>query len=158
MSRLAILTIAALLAGCSNAPKEPTAAEAPKPAKKYPAPVDETMRFPAKNRVSVRIDPEHTLGKDLLPPGNVAEYKDGAVTWRLFLVKTASGEAAALLLFDLKSTFASFKFVPHFGGYYGLDGLTPVFAFQKGPYLAGVVGLLEKDADMIARDFAARLN
>jgi hypothetical protein len=43
------------------------------------------------------------------------------------------------------------------GGYFGMDGDRPVYIFQKGVFLAGFVGLPEKDADVLARQFAARL-
>jgi len=44
------------------------------------------------------------------------------------------------------------------GGYFGMDGAAPVYILQKGAFLAGFVGLPEKDADLLARQFAARLN
>ena len=69
-----------------------------------------------------------------------------------------SPEAAALLLFDFKSHLRDAKFLPHMGGYFGLDGAAPVYLFQKGAFLAGFVGLPEKQADPLARQFAARLN
>ena len=39
-----------------------------------------------------------------------------------------------------------------------LDGETPVFVFPKGKFVAGVVGLPHEEADLLAREFAARLN
>ena len=39
-----------------------------------------------------------------------------------------------------------------------MDGALPVYVFPKGAYLAGLVGLPEKDADLLARQFAARLD
>ena len=67
-------------------------------------------------------------------------------------------EAAALLLFDYKKRMENPKLIPHFGGYYGKDGDRMVFVFAKGSWVAGVAGLPEKDADLAARELAARLN
>ena len=39
-----------------------------------------------------------------------------------------------------------------------MDAATPVYLFQKGAFLAGFAGLPEKEADPLARQFAARLN
>ena len=100
----------------------------------------------------------HVLGKELLPGGNVARYKKGSKEYELFAVKTNSTSAAAVLLFDLKNTFASPKFIPHFGGFFGKDGDTDTFIFAKGMWLAGVRGLPEAEADAVAREFAARLD
>jgi hypothetical protein len=73
-------------------------------------------------------------------------------------LKTSGNEAAALLVFEFKGKLKDAKLIPHFGGYYGLDGEKKIFVFPKLAYLAGVVGLSEKDADGIARDFAARIH
>ncbi len=146
------LLLMAALAGCSAPPAAP-----PPPAAKV-RPADETNKFPAQDRVKVEIALEHVLDKANLPAGNVATYEAKGRQWQLFLIKAKSNEAAALLLFDYKGRLAHVKFVPHFGGYAGEDGGTPMFLFQKGPYLAGVAGLPEKDADTLARTFAARLS
>lgn len=154
-----VLAIAiAMLAACSS--RETSSQQQAPVAPPVPAerPTDETIRFPAKNRVSVRIEEPHVLGKGMLPGGNVAEYSAGGQAYRLFLVKARNSEAAAVMLFDLKSTLGAAKYLPSFGGYYGADGVTPVFVFQKGVFVAGIVGLIEKDADLIAREFAAHLN
>jgi hypothetical protein len=52
---------------------------------------------------------------------------------------------------------ADAKFLPSFGGYFGMDGETPWFVFVKGRYLAGVVGLPQEEADLVARELAARI-
>jgi hypothetical protein len=59
---------------------------------------------------------------------------------------------------DFKDRLEGAKFIATFGGYFGLDGQTPVFLFPIGSYLAGIVGLPQQEADQVARDFAARLN
>jgi predicted small lipoprotein YifL len=154
MRFLALATIALLAACGSSSEKAPAA----KPAAAKPKPPDLSRHFPQKDRGEVAIVGDNVMGSKVLPGGNVAEYKTGAKTWRLFLVQAKSAEAAAILLLDYKSTLKDPKYVPAFGAYFGADGQTPVFVLQKGVYLAGIAGLSEKDADPIAREFAARLN
>jgi len=101
---------------------------------------------------------DHILGKDFLPGGNVAEYRRKGKTYQQFLVHLKSPDAAALLLFDFKNHLRDAKFLPHMGGYFGMDGAAPVYVFPKGAFLAGIVGLPEKEADLLARQFAARLD
>lgn len=120
-------------------------------------PKDESSRFPAKDRVSTRIEENHVLGKGMLPGGNVAEYESGGRRYRIFLARAKNSEAAAVMLFDFKSSLGAAKYVPVFGGYFGTDGVTPVFVFQKGEFVAGIVGLPEKEADPIARELATKL-
>jgi hypothetical protein len=144
-----------VLSACSSPPKETTqnatVAEVVKP-------LDESRRFPLADQVSMKLVDDHILSKDFLPGGNVAEYKRKGKTYQQFLVHAKSPEAAALLLFDFKGHLRDAKFLPHMGGYFGIDGTTPVYILQKGAYLAGFVGLSEKDADLLARQFAARLD
>ena len=97
------------------------------------------------------------LGRDFLPGGNLAQYKRGNKTYQQFLIRAADANSAAILLLDLKNTLRDAKFIPHMGGAYGLDGETPVYCFQKGVFFAGFIGLPEKEADPLAREFAARL-
>lgn len=158
MRRIVIVSFALLsLVGCSpkeNAKKTDTA---PVPAVEKPA--DEPQRFPTKDQTGITLVDNHIFGKNLLPGGNVATYKTKKGTeYRLFLAKAKGNDKAAILLLDLKSTLSAPKFIPSFGGYYGMDDGKPTFIFQKGPYLAGIVGLKEADADKIAREFAARIN
>lgn len=122
-----------------------------------PTPPDESRRFPMAGQISMRVVNDHVLGKDFLPGGNVAEYRQAGKTYQQFLVHSATPEAAALLLFEHKSHLRDPKFLGHMGGYFGMDGDKPVYIFQKGPFLAGFLGLPEKDADVRARQFAARL-
>ncbi|HVP46488.1 MAG TPA: hypothetical protein VMT32_07890 [Bryobacteraceae bacterium] len=147
----------AVLCSCGGSPppKEPAAGV---PAQEKAKPVDETRRFPLADQVSMRLIDDHILGKDFLPGGNVAEYRRKGKTYQQFLVHTRSPDAAALLLFDFKNHLRAAKFLPHMGGYFGMDGTSPVYVFPKGAFLAGLVGLPEKDADLLARQFAARLD
>ena len=101
---------------------------------------------------------EHLLGHDFLPGGNIAHYKKGKQEYDLILIKSSDPSSAALLLLEYKHHLTDAKLIPHFGGYAGGDGGKPVFVFTKGAWLCGVLGLPETDADLTAREFAARLN
>ena len=114
--------------------------------------VDLTRLFPMTNRGDVNIAPDYPAGS------NLAHYKNGKQEYDLFLIKTKSNEAAALVAFDFKTKLKNPKFVPGFGGYYGLDAEMKIFVFPKLAYVAGVIGLTEKEADPIARDFASRIH
>ena len=133
-------------AGCDSGQK----AASVKPVAKS---VDLTRFFPMTNRGDVK-----PLGNGNLPSGNMVHYKNGKQEYDLFLLKSSGNEAAALIVFDFKGKLKDPKPIPHFGGYYGLDGEKKTFVFSKLAYVAGVVGLSEKDADAIARDFAARIH
>lgn len=151
----AIAAAAFLLSGCGGGTAEK---KAEAPVKKKPAVADETHRFPAEGRVEAKVVDDHVLGRESLPGGNVAYYRRGKQEFDMFLIRTSVPEAAALLLFDYKKRMENPKLIAHFGGYYGKDGDRMVFVFAKGPWVAGVAGLPEKDADMAARELAARLN
>lgn len=97
------------------------------------------------------------LGKDFLPGGNLAQYQRGGKTYQQFLIRAATPDKAAFLLLDFKNLLAEAKYVPHMGAFYGRDGDRPVYVLQKGVWLAGYVGLAEKEAEPLAREFAARL-
>ena len=146
----------AVLSSCGSPPPKEMAQNAPAAAPVKPP--DESRRFPLADQVSIRLVDDQVLGKDFLPGGNVAEYRRKARTYQQFLVRAKSPEAAALLLFDFKGHLRDAKFLPHMGGYFGMDGAAPVYMFQKASFLAGFVGLTEKDAEPLARQFATRLN
>jgi hypothetical protein len=151
-----LAALMAMLCACGSAPPEEHPQSAPAPA--APKPMDEGRRFPMADRVSVHLVDDHVLGKDYLPGGNVAEYRRKGRTYQEFLVHSQSAKAAALLLFDFKGHLREAKYLAHMGGYFGIDGTTPVYMFQKGVFLAGLLGLPEKEADPLARQFAARLD
>src|SRR3984957_447338 len=124
-------------------------------------PTDETRRFPAANLVDTKLVDQHLLGKPFMPGGTLASYKKGKVAYNMFLGKLASPADAAFLLLDWHKALADAHLVPSFGGYFGHDSQDagrPVFVFAKGAWIAGVVGLPEKDADLQARGLAAHLN
>ena len=101
---------------------------------------------------------DQLLGKDFLPGGNLASYEKDGNPYQQFLIVAKDPESAALLSFEIKGKLAAAKLIPHFGGYFGMDGETPWFIFPKDKYVAGVVGLPQEEADLVARDFAARIN
>ena len=146
-----------MLTACGSSSPPPQEAPQPAPVAKA-KPIDESRRFPLTDQVSIQLVNDKLLGKDFLPGGNVAEYRHQGKSWEQFLLRSSNAEAAALLLFDFKNHLRDSKYLPHMGGYFGTDGTKPIYIFQKGAFLAGFAGLPEKDADPLARQFAARLN
>ena len=157
MRRLALLCAFAGLAACGGpAPQE--TAETPQPAAEKASVVpDERRRFPAEGRLSMEVVPDRLLDKDYLPGGNVARYEKDGKAYTLFLLMAEDPQQAAFLAVDIKDQLENPKYVPSFGGYFGMEGADPIFVFPKGRYVAGVVGLKQADADAVARDFAARI-
>ncbi len=117
-------------------------------------PADDSRLFPKANLVETKVVDDQILGKAFMPGGTVAHYKKGAVEYDMFVAKSSD---APMLLPDWSKALTDAKLVPSFGGFYGKDGGRPVFVFAKGSWIAGVVGLPEKDADPEARVLAARL-
>ena len=138
--------------GPSQAPAPEAKAEAPKP-----KPPDESRLFPKENQISMELVDDNLLGKDYLPGGNLATYEKDGDSYQLFLAVMPSADASAFALLDAKEDLSDAEFVASFGGYYGLDGETPWFVFGKGKHFAGVVGIPQEKADLVARDFAARI-
>jgi hypothetical protein len=93
-----------------------------------------------------------------MPGGTLAHYKKGKREYEMFVAKLPSATDAAILLPDWRKALVDSKLVPSFGGYFGQDAGRPVFVFTKGAWMAGVVGLAEKDADVEARVLAAHLD
>ena len=150
------LLIIGFYVACSIPSDQPAEKEATSPAPVVKPP-DETRRFPLKDRTTIELVDNHIMGKDFLVGGNVAEYSRGGTTYRMFLTQAKNSQAAALLLYDYQTILSDAKYVAHMGGFFGKDGDEDVFVFPKDKWLAGVVGLPEKEADLVARDFAARL-
>lgn len=121
-------------------------------------PADESRRMPATNRVKTEVVAKTLLGKSFMPGGTMGFYKKGPKEHRMFVAKLKDPTTAAILLLDWKKALAGAKLVPSFGGYFGTDGGQPVFVFTRGAWMAGIVGLSEKEADGEARVLAARLN
>jgi hypothetical protein len=151
-----LVAVAALLASCGSEPGPSPAvpvkkAEAPKPA-------DESRRFPKANLVETKVIDKELLGKAFMPGGTLARYKKGNTEYEMFVAKLPSALDAAILLPDWSKALAGSKLIPTFGGYFGQDAGRPVFVFAKGSWIAGSVGLPEKDADLSARTLAGQLN
>jgi hypothetical protein len=152
-----IAGLALMCVSCSGpAPRaEKTETKAAVPSHEPPA--DLSTRFPLAGQTKMELVPDHLLGKDFLPGGNLAAYKTRDGQYQMFLIKAADAQKAAFILLDWKTAMPDAKYLAHMGGYYGLDAGKPVYVFAKGPYLAGLVGLVEAKADPEARRFAARL-
>ncbi len=152
--RASLLSIAILLAACGSAPKPApelaNKAEAPKPS-------DESQRFPASNLIRTEVVDQHLLGKPFMPGGTLAHYKKGKQEYEMFVGKLPTATDAAILLSDWRAALTDAKLVPSFGGYSGKEAGRTVFVFSKGPWIAGIAGLSEKDADQQARTLAAQL-
>jgi hypothetical protein len=151
-----VLAAAILIVSCGSEPK-PAATEAPQKAA-APKPTDESRRFPKTDLVDTKVVDKELLGKPFMPGGTLAHYKRGKREYDMFLARTPSADDAAILLLDWKKALTDSKLVPSFGGYFGQDGDRPVFVFPKGPWIAGVAGLPEKDADLQARTLAGAIS
>ncbi len=121
-------------------------------------PADESRRMPLANRVKTEVVAKALLGKSFMPGGTMGFYKKGPKEYRMFVAKLKDPTTAAILLLDWKKALQGAKLVPSFGGYFGMDGGQPVFVFTRGVWMAGIVGLSEKEADGEARVLATRLN
>jgi len=150
--RGAPVVFALVLAGCGSPPPAP-----PKTETKLVTVKDNTALLLTENRVSAQVVPDHVLGNKALPAGSVGEYSKGKDKYQLFVIETRSAQDAAILLLDWKGTLTNPDFIASFGGYFGMDGDRPMFAFAKGKYLMGVAGLAKDPADKVAREFAARV-
>lgn len=148
--------LAALLISCGSESKTDTKAAATKAETRKPA--DESRRFPKTNLTGTEVVEKALLGKNFMPGGTLAHYKNGSVQYEMFAGKMDSPEDAAILLLDWKKALTDSRLIPSFGGYFGQDGTRPVFVFPKGSWIAGVAGLPEKQADAQARLLAAELN
>ena len=105
----------------------------------------------------MKLVPDHLLGKDFMPGGNLADYTTENGTFQMFLLEAADAKNAAFMLLDWNGAIPNAKYLAHMGGYFGLDQGKPIYVFSKGPYLAGIVGLPQEKADIEARRFAERL-
>jgi hypothetical protein len=146
--------LAASLLSCGSETAPPAAApqkaEAPKPE-------DESRFLPKTGLVESHVVSTPLLGKSFMPGGTVGHYKVGKQEFDMFVAKLPSAQDAAFLLPDWSKALANSTLVPSFGGYFGDDGGKPVFVFPKGVWIAGVVGLPQKDADTQARSLAGML-
>ncbi len=156
MKPIAVALLFGLLLACGSA-EPPETASIEEPAPPPAPPRDESHRFPKEGLVKTFVQ-DRPLGKEFLPPGNVAEYERNGKSYTLFLVSAGDPQAAALLEYDIKDRLTDAKFVASFGGHFGMDGDIPWFVFPKESAVAGVVGLPQDEADAVARIFAGRMD
>lgn len=154
MRTLTVAALAILLSSCDSKPRE--TAPVPKVVP-TPKPADESRRFPKSNLVGTVVVDKELLGKRFMPGGTLAQYKKGRTEYDMFVARVATSTDAALVLPDWEHALPDAKFLPSFGGYFGRDQGRPVFVFTKGPWIAGIAGLPEKDADVVARKLAKAL-
>jgi len=158
LAGLTLVMAAGALVSCNSEKKQSTEMGAEgSPAKHAPKPPDESRRFPKANLLATKVIDRDLMGKSFMPGGTFAEYKKGKSEYQMFVARTASATDAAIALADWRKALTGPKLVPSFGGYFGQDGETPVFVFSKGPWVAGVKGLPEKDSDLQARTLASLL-
>jgi hypothetical protein len=138
------------LAGCSSAP-QPVARPEPIAVK------DDAGMLPLAGRTGARVVPDHILDIAKMPGGTLGDYEVKGKKYQLFILEAASSQKAAFLLLDVKAALQDAEYIPYMGGYYGLQGSTPVYVFAKLQYLAGVRGLKKEVADPVAIQLAARL-
>ena len=156
MRTLPVAALVILLLSCDSKPSAPEPTPAPKVVS-TPKPADESRRFPKANRLSTIVVDKELLGKRFMPGGTLGQYRKGKTEYEIFVARVATSTDAALLLPDWEHALTDAKFIPSFGGYFGRDAGRPVFVFTKGPWIAGIAGLPERDADRIARDLAKAL-
>ena len=96
----------------------------------------------------------HLLDKSYLPGGTIAEYEQG---YQLFAIRESSAQQAAFALLDFKKDLTAPRYLAHMGGFFGMDRDKPFYVFAKGPVIAGIVGLPYERADIVARQFAAKI-
>jgi len=153
-----VFGLVVILVSCSGpAPQKTAPAETKAAAPSHQPPTDLSTKFPQAGQTAIKLVPDHLLGKDFMPGGNLADYKTKDGEYQIFLLKAADSQKAAFILLDWKTAMPDAKYLAHMGGYYGMDAGKPVYVFSKGPYLAGFVGLIEAKADPEARRLAAKL-
>ena len=157
MSRLVLAAPAILVMACCSSDTRKPAAE-PVQKADIRKPKNETRRFPSAGQVDTTVVDNHLLGKGFMPGGTIAHYRRGATQYDLFVAEFPSSTDASIALANWEMSLQGAKLIPTVGGYFGTDRGLPVFVFPKDTWLAGVVGLAQKEADFEARVLAARLN
>jgi hypothetical protein len=118
---------------------------------------DLSRMLPTKGLQHSGIVMDHVFGISKLPGGTVGNYESGGKKYRIFIIDARANQDAAFLLLDAKSALKNPEYLASFGGYFGQNGLEPVFVFAKQRYLAGIGGLPKDQADPLARTLASKL-
>lgn len=155
MLRFALLLALLVASSCGPAPPPP---EEEKPATPAVNIRDETHRFGKTGLVEAKVVAEQLGGKEFMPGGNFAAYEQDGKTYQVFFTLRRNAEQAMFLAMDYRDVLIDYRYVPHFGGFFGLDGDTPVLVFPKDKYMVAVTGLQLKDADEAGRLIAGYLN
>ncbi len=149
-----VLTLA--FGGCSSSEPPESAAAAPeRPAEQIR---DETHRFHKDGLVRSEVIQDKLGGKDFMPGGNYAEYSKDGKQYSVAFTLRSNADQAMFLSMDYRDALKDSKFIPHFGGFFGMDGDTPTLVFQKDKYVVAVSGLELEDADQASRLIAGYLH
>ena len=107
--------------------------------------------------MEVKVVQRELLGKAFMPGGALARYQKGKDAYEIFLGKLPTPTDSAIVLAHWEQVLRNLKEVRSLDAYYGVDANRPIYVFAKGPRVAGIAGLPEKEADQQARILAGRL-
>jgi hypothetical protein len=118
---------------------------------------DPSALLPKEDVVAVKVVKKELLGKSFMPGGTLARYQRGKVAYEIFLSELPTPTDAAIVLAHWDEALKNPKVVKSLDAYYGIDAGHPIYVFASGPWVAGITGLSEKEADRQARMLAGRL-
>lgn len=145
------------LVSCGSEPKPKSTQQAVQ--NTAPAhPPDESNRFPKANLLHTEVVNDHLLDQPFMPGGTLAHYKNGKISYDMFVAKLPTPTDSAILLPDWRRALSNVQPVPSFGGLFGMNSGRPVFVFTKGPWILGIAGLSLQEADAQGRLLAARIS
>ena len=119
---------------------------------------DESSLFLSAGRVATQVYPDHMMNKQFLPGGTMAEFQGDKGEYREFLVHLQDGKKAAFLLQDYKKVLQNTADNTDGAAYFGTDDGQPTYVFVRGPYLAGIVGLSQDQAQAVAKQWSDKLS
>lgn len=152
------IVLIALFAVACGSPEEATSPEVEQTAAPAEKILDQTHFFRKEGLVEAKVVEANLAGKDFMPGGNHASYERDGKTFQVFFTLRRNANVATFLFMDYKDVLTDAEFVPHFGGYFGMDGETPTFVFPREKYVVGITGLDLEDADLEGRWIAGYLN
>jgi hypothetical protein len=149
--RLVWLEVAlGILSGCAGKPWQGSSANGG-------AAANSSALLPKDDVVAVKVVKKELLGKSFMPGGTLARYQRGKVAYEIFLSELPTPTDAAIVLAHWDEALKNPKVVRSLDAYYGIDAGHPIYVFATGPWIAGITGLSEKEADRQARMLARRL-